>query len=338
MQLLTPKKRILIHTGFWSVFLLLSFLVFSNFWPLHLAFLRTVSHGVLFILLFYINVIILIPKLFGSGRYFYYALSSVLLIVIFIPIRLVMQDYWFGEPGIMAVQSRPYFKEFMIVTSLLFVYLLSIFYKLAESQLISLEMNREVIRQRDEAELRMLKSQVNPHFLFNTLNNLYSLAYSRSEKTAGAIMALSEIMRYLIYETGATLVSAEKEVKFLTNYLRLEQLRIEDSGKVNFSVEQPVPGQMIPPLIFIAYVENAFKHSGIDIDPEGFIQVFLTFRKGEILFTCENSIFPERYSGTAGGMGLANAKSRLELMYPGRYSLEIRKSALLFLVTLRIIL
>jgi sensor histidine kinase YesM len=193
-----------------------------------------------------------------------------------------------------------------------------------------------MIRQRDEAELKMLKAQVNPHFLFNTLNNLYSLAYTKSDKTAGAIMSLSEIMRYLIYETGVTLVSAEKEVRFITNYIRLEKLRIEDPGKVTLSIEQPSPGLLIAPLLFIAFIENAFKHSGLDNDPEGFIQIFLAFHDDEIIFTCENSVSPDSGHDKSGGVGLSNARSRLELMYPGKYALDIRPSALVYTVHLRL--
>lgn len=336
MLLFTRRKRLMFHTGFWTFFLILSFLFYANFWPIHIAAIRAVVNGSLFIVLFYVNIRILIPRLFIPGKYLWYLIGSALLIGVFIPVRIAMREWWFGEPGSIVLQGRPYVSEFLIVTSLLFVYLLSIFYKLAESQLMAVARNREMIRQRDEAELKMLKAQVNPHFLFNTLNNLYSLAYTRSEKTAGAIMSLSEIMRYLIYETGNTLVSAEKEVRFITNYIRLEKLRIEDAGKVSFSVEQPSPGLLIAPLLFISFIENAFKHSGIDNDPEGFIQIFLAFHDQEIIFTCENSISPDAINDKTGGVGLVNAKSRLELMYPGKYLLDIRPSALVFTVNLRL--
>jgi LytS/YehU family sensor histidine kinase len=149
-------------------------------------------------------------------------------------------------------------------------------------------------------------------------------------------MALSGIMRYLIYETGAPLVTAEKEVKFITDYIRLEQLRIEDAEKVNLVVEQPAPGLLIAPLLFIAFIENAFKHSHIDIDPEGFIQIFLSFRNKEILFTCENSVREDLTGTREGGVGLKNVRSRLELMYAGQYDLEIRQTNLIYTVNLTI--
>jgi sensor histidine kinase YesM len=182
----------------------------------------------------------------------------------------------------------------------------------------------------------MLKAQVNPHFLFNTLNNLYSLAYTRSEKTAGAIMSLSEIMRYLIYEAGAREVPVEKEIRFLTNYVELEKLRIEDPSKVTLSISNPSVNRMITPLIFIAFVENAFKHSGIDTDPEGFIQIFLAFHDDGIHFTCENSISTGPGQTKEGGTGLTNVRARLDLMYPGKTGLVIKSTTLVYSVNLTI--
>ncbi len=326
------------HAGFWAVFFILSIIIFSNFWSLEISFLRALLNGSLFILVFYLNLLVLIPYLFVKKRYVLYGFSSLVLIVVFITIRIAMREFLYGLPSSAELHDRPYQSEFMIVTSFLFIFGLSIFVKLARNHFDAAERNREILRQRDEAEFRMLKAQVNPHFLFNTLNNLYTLAYTRSEKTAEAILSLSEIMRYLIYEAGAIQVPVEKEIRFLTNYIELEKLRIEDPSKVSVYIENSSENMMISPLIFIAYVENAFKHSGIDVDPEGFIQIFLAFRTGKILFTCENSIPITDVQHKDGGTGLLNAKSRLELIYPGKSELVIKKSNLVYHVTLTIAL
>ncbi|MCX6269586.1 MAG: histidine kinase [Bacteroidetes bacterium] len=330
------KYKVLLHVGSWALFLMMSIFFFSSFWSLKMSVLRALLNGSLFIMVFYVNLLWLIPALFSRKRYFLYLLSSLGLIAVFIVLRVLFRDNLFGEPVGMIRPTRLFQSEFMIVTSFVFVFGLSIFYRLAQNHFEAVERNREIIRQRDEAEFRMLKAQVNPHFLFNTLNNLYSLAYSRSEKTAGAIMSLSEIMRYLIYEAGAAEVPVEKEIRFLTNYVELEKLRIEDPSKVTLVIEHPPADWMITPLIFIAFVENAFKHSGIDTDPEGFIQIFLAFREGGIQFTCENSI-PE-FTGQKkdGGVGLANARARLDLMYPGKTGLVIKNSNLVYSVNLNI--
>jgi len=336
MQFIKGKYKIILHIGFWIIFLLLSVFFFANLWPMKIALIRALLNGVLFMVIFYVNLLILIPRFFKTGKYPVYVITSILLISVFIPVRIAFRVYIFGEPGSLPIPNRPYLSEFLIITSLLFVFMLSVFYKLAENQLLAAERNKEIVRQRDEAELRMLKSQVNPHFLFNTLNNLYSLAYTRSEKTPGAIMALSEIMRYLIYETGANELPAEKEVRFLVNYVKLEKLRIEDQAKVTVSIEQPNPGQLISPLIFIAFVENAFKHSGIDNDPEGFIQIFLSFRAEEIFFTCENSIPANQMPTKEGGTGLTNARARLEMIYPRKNWLKIQNTDQVYSVSLTI--
>jgi sensor histidine kinase YesM len=336
MQLTKRKYQRVLHIGFWLIFLLLSVFFFSNFWSLRISILRAALNGSLLIIVFYVNLLVLIPYLFSRKKYFLYIISGIGLITVFIAIRIAFREYIFGAPAGIMISSRPYQSEFLIVSSFFFVFGLSIFYKLVRNHFEAAERNREIIRERDEAEFRMLKAQVNPHFLFNTLNNLYTLAYTHSDKTAGAIMSLSEIMRYLIYEAGAPQVPVEKEIRFMTNYIELEKLRIEDPTKVSLVIEQPTGDLMVFPLIFIAYVENAFKHSSIDTDPEGFIQIFLSFREGEILFTCENSIPLIKEGNIAGGAGLINARARLDLMYPGKADLKINSTNLAYSVNLTI--
>jgi sensor histidine kinase YesM len=332
------KADIFLHSGFWILFYVLSIVLFLNFWSLRTSILRALLNGSLFVGVFYMNLLVLIPTFFSTRKYILYVFFSILLFVLFFVLRVLFRDLIFEGPTPFGISPRPYQSEFLIFAGFIFVFGLSIFYRLALNHMQAAERNREIIRQRDEAEFRMLKAQVNPHFLFNTLNNLYSLAYSRSEKTAGAIMSLSEIMRYLIYEAGAQQVSVEKEIRFITNYVELEKLRIEDPSKVSLIIEGPSPILMVYPLIFIAYVENAFKHSGIDMDPEGFIQIFLVFREGEILFTCENSIAGDKVKSAVGGVGLVNARSRLNLMYQERAKLEISRTAHVFTVKLTVVL
>ncbi len=330
------KHLALFHVGACIIFMLLSMVFYANFWSWNMAILRAVMIGVLFMGVFYTNINILIPHLYKAKRHILYVVAILTVFVVYFGIRVVYRDYIFETPTNILQASRPYQSEFLITTSFLFIYSLSVFYSLADKYFVITARNREILRQRDESELRMLKAQVNPHFLFNTLNNLYSLAYSHSEKTPDAIMALSEIMRYLIYEVGAPQVLAENEVRFLQNYIELEKLRIEDPSKVSLVIEKPSQGLMVSPLIFINFIENAFKHSNIDTDPEGFIQVFLAFRPGEVLFTCENSISPIETEKKPGGTGLSNARARLSLIYPGKTDLKIKQSQLVYSVSLTI--
>lgn len=336
MQFIKRNLKVFFHISSWLLFMLLSMVFYANFWSWEMAILRGLLICLVFIIVFYINTRVLIPYLYKTKRYFLYIVTSLMLLAVYFGIRVVYRDYIFETPANILLVAKPFQSEFLIVTSFLFIYSLSVFYSLAENYFVVTARNREILRQRDESELRMLKAQVNPHFLFNTLNNLYSLAYTRSEKTPSAIMALSEIMRYLIYEVGEPQVLAENEVRFLQNYIELEKLRIEEPDKVSLVIEKPSQGLMVSPLIFINFIENAFKHSNIDTDPEGFVQVFLAFRPSEILFTCENSISPLVTENKTAGMGLTNARSRLSLVYPGKTDLKINQTGLVYSVSLTI--
>ncbi|MFZ4548306.1 MAG: sensor histidine kinase [Bacteroidales bacterium] len=336
MQILKRKLKVFFHLSSWLLFMLLSMVFYANFWSWNMAILRGIMISMVFMAVFYVNIRLLIPYLYITKRYFLYLVASLILLAVYFGIRVIYRDYIFETPANILLVEKPFQSEFLIVTSFLFIYSLSIFYALGENYYIVTARNREILRQRDESELRMLKAQVNPHFLFNTLNNLYSLAYTRSEKTPAAIMALSEIMRYLIYEVGAPQVLAENEVRFLENYIELEKLRIEEPDKVSLVIEKPSKGLMVSPLVFINFIENAFKHGNIDTDPEGFIQVFLAFRPGVILFTCENSISQLEAEKKPGGMGLTNARSRLSLVYPGKTDLKINQTGLVYSVFLTI--
>lgn len=325
-QLAWREVRIILHVLFWFGFTGVSIFFFSNFWPLQTAILRGITNGLLFVGMFYLNLLVLIPWLLARRRYLLYAMAIAAAAALYITVRILFRDFFFGRPPLLVFTQKPFQSGTMIITSFLFIIGLSIVYRLGSDHLRSLDRNREIVRQRDEIELQMLKSQVNPHFLFNTLNNLYTLAYTRSDKTPGAIMALAEIMRYLIYESGAGRVPLESEIRFLTNYVELERLRLDDPSRVALSTGSAPEGLDLAPLLFIALVENAFKHSGISSDPEGFIQIFLTVEGTRLFLTVENSISTLPATDQKGGFGLANMRSRLELLYPGRAKLEIRQT------------
>jgi LytS/YehU family sensor histidine kinase len=173
-------------------------------------------------------------------------------------------------------------------------------------------------------ELQFLKSQLNPHFLFNSLNNIYSLAYQKSEKTADAILKLSDIMRYMIYESNEGWVSLEKEVEYLQNFIELQKLRVKDSASVLFHTQGDIDGQKIVPLILIAFVENAFKH-GVVNDANDPIQINLIANKQILHFTVRNQK-SKANKDRLGGVGLSNVERRLQLLYPEKHKLTVENT------------
>lgn len=189
----------------------------------------------------------------------------------------------------------------------------------------------ELLRSKVEAlqvntELRFLRSQVNPHFFFNTLNNLFSMALKEGKgNLADLIAKLSNMMRYMLYESDTDNVSLQKEIGCLEDYLALHQMRYAPSEvEVNFRYPEPaaVPVQ-VAPMLFIPFLENAFKH-GVAIGRRSFITMAISVNPQKLIFTCENIDYSavKKLEEEKGGIGLENVKRRLELMYPGRYELQ----------------
>lgn len=174
-------------------------------------------------------------------------------------------------------------------------------------------------------ELQFLKTQVNPHFLFNTLNNIYSLAYRQHPNAAPMIATLSKIMRYHLYDGSRERVSLAKEAEMLQDFIALQHLKHGDALSVDFYTEGIEDGQEIAPLLLINFIENCFKHGDADSNPDAFIHVSLNVENGVMQFSVENS-YREKGKLTDEGFGLKNAQRLLDLAYPGQFELT-QKSA-----------
>lgn len=189
-------------------------------------------------------------------------------------------------------------------------------------------------KEKSETELVLLKQQINPHFFFNTLNNLYALSIKKDEATPEVILRLSELMRYVIYKGKERQVKLSEEIKYLKDYISLQQIRRHK--QLDFQFEQEVENDQIPvsPLLFIILVENAFKH-GIEVaENEAFLHLYLKSHNHQLVFCCMNSI--EGSSTHPSGIGLTNLRRRLDLLYPGRYQLRLEQNDFTYKATLEI--
>ena len=204
-------------------------------------------------------------------------------------------------------------------------------------QWIKTERNKERIEtEKLNTELSFLKSQVNPHFFFNTLNNIYSLAIVQSEQTAPAVLKLSSIMRYILTETQNDFVPLENEISFLKNYIDLQLVRLTDKVKVTFNADIQNPQIQIAPLLFIPFVENAFKY-GISTKENSAINIELTQKGKEVvLFVSNNIVHTDATIHETTGIGINNVKRRLELLYPSKFDLHVSDDGKLFTVNLSI--
>ncbi len=178
--------------------------------------------------------------------------------------------------------------------------------------------------EKTEAEMKLLKSQINPHFLFNALNNVYSLSYLKPEKTPENLLKLSQLLRYMLYECNDDRVPLSKEVISLENFIDLNLLKNSRGMKVTVDMEKPSEDLMIAPLLLMPFVENAFKHSKVEDIEKGWITIRLQAQDKKLIFRTENSIPTVEYTkDSVGGIGLTNVKRRLALIYPGKSKLEI---------------
>lgn len=193
---------------------------------------------------------------------------------------------------------------------------------------------KELERQQARTELALLRSQVNPHFLFNILNNIHSFSARDPEKTSFAIIKLADIMRYMLYDASAEFVPAAKEISYIRSYLDLQQLRYRDPDFVTFSAELQDEGAMIPPLLFIPFIENAFKHGRKSSGDKIVIEIAIT--GSHIRFYCKNAKreLTETEQKMEKGIGIPNIRRRLDLLFPGSYTLEIKDEENHFTVSL----
>lgn len=190
-----------------------------------------------------------------------------------------------------------------------------------------------------QAELSLLQSQLSPHFLFNTLNNLYGISISEHEKIPGLLLKLSELLRYTVYETAHPFIPLSEEIKYISNYIAFERIRIGERLCLKTTIEETMGDQpRIAPMILIIFIENAFKHSKNSLDKNIYIDISLNTQGQEIWFTISNSHgYPDETGNSSnGGIGLPNAKKRLELLYAGEYVLTEKSFADHYTVNLRL--
>lgn len=282
--------------------------------------------GVLFLAFpVYVHNLKILPLFFGKRIWF-----GVLLFVLNIGLFATISIYF------LSVVTQRF--EWRMVYNMIGILVLVLFVS------SSLKVARDsFIRRQEEkdAELKLLKAQLNPHFLFNTLNNLYGLSVVKSDKLPNLMLKLSDLLRYSLYDTKDKYVPLEKEIRYLENYMSLENIRLEDKTDIKFSKNGNVSSKQIAPMLLIVFVENAFKHLGNNADGKSFVKVEINIEDNTLYFRCENSFatlakHSENMEKGKSGIGLQNAKKRLLLMYPEKYEFKISESQNDFVVELNL--
>lgn len=276
----------------------------------------------------------LLPRFFYRKRYFYYfTLVAVTIVLVILIEEFVLEKIYFPD-----WRGRYFPGVFYTLTDVLPVIAILSGFKFGWDALGKQREVDELKAAVQESELQFLKSQINPHFLFNNLHNLYAYAVEHSPKTPEIIIELSGVLRYMLYECREKYVPLSKEVAQLENFVKLNELQIEDRGEVSFSARNIRAGYQIAPLILIVFVENAFKHTTASQIKDIYIDIQIELSESGILeFWSRNSF--QAQSNTENltrGIGLENVKKRLRLLYPDAHRLDIRKGENLYEVHLTI--
>lgn len=261
--------------------------------------------------------------------FYYYPKKQIAIALCFILLALPVLffiRYWLEAPP---VRLRTYFYMNVFYIILYAVYGMA-FYFIRYSYFKEMQ-QKDLVLQNRESELSFLRSQINPHFLFNSLNNIYSLVYLQSPHSLEAISGFSDLLRYMLYDTLQD-VPLAKEVNYIRQYIALQKLRHESPIQVSFKATGPLEEVFVPPLLLIPFVENAFKHGTVD---EEEIMIILDTDRKQTRFYCQNKKLAGKKDST-GGIGLQNVKRRLELLYPGKHHLSIMDGPVLFIIKLEI--
>lgn len=284
----------------------------------------------------YFNYFVLLPRFLKHQNGLRYFIEIVAIICLVVPFQLYVKHSIYESvmnPG----RYDFFFRAGFIIQHTLNVVLVMGFVAMLRfaNEWFDLQARRQEIENEKLAtELRFLKEQINPHFLFNTLNNLYYLAHSQSPKTPDIIAKLSQMMRYMIYESNQEKVPVEKEIEYIKNYIELEKMRLEDDFIVQFEISGDYQRVRIAPFIFITFLENAFKH-GVTSGENGKISLNLSFEGNQCFYEVTNAIINSTETEQKG-IGLLNVQRRLNLIYPEKHTLSVEEKESIFTARLTI--
>ena len=327
-------NNVFVHILLWGIIFILPYFFMDNEQLFNWRpFLRSLPGLVGFMLVFYVNYFIFIEKLLFKGKIKGFIIYNILLIAF---VAFLMNYSWVWLDALMPnlrprwLGRRGHGISIMHIvrnsTSLFLILGLSVAFRMT-FRLFEVDNERkELAKAKSDAELQNLKNQINPHFLLNTLNNIYALIEFDPPKAQKAVVSLSKLLRHLLYDNNQAYVPLKQEINFMHNYIDLMRIRLSDNVKLTAEFSNTEKGNtLIPPLIFLSLIENAFKH-GISGDKPSFIDVSLEEQPdGKVKFKCKNSYFPKTESDKSGsGIGLDLVKRRLELLKLGSYKWETK--------------
>lgn len=284
---------------------------------------------VLLVLFSYAHYFIFIPAAYAKKSYFLYCIIIALglTLIIVVPQAIIPKGLFQN------IDPRNNGEPMPLLFGMNYTILLFIASVFTAQIVYSRRQLQKIENEKLNAEVLFLKAQINPHFLFNTLNSIYALAINKDDKTPDAIIHLSELMRYVIKDANENLVPLEKEITYINNYIALQRSRLGDTAAIDFVSKGNATGKKIVPLILISFIENAFKH-GVNPDERSEIKIHLSINDDAISLEVTNKKVASSGHHIDEGVGLKNSRERLQLLYPGRHTLLIRDNGNIYSVNL----
>ncbi|MEX0965680.1 MAG: histidine kinase [Bacteroidia bacterium] len=335
-HLYSGNSRFIWHGLVWSIYLVPIANWLFNLLHWQAAALALAGHVLPIMLLIYFNLYQLLPKyLIHENRTTAYIVRIVpflLLVSAFVTFWQIwsISNYTFSENSV-AVLFIKWGKSLVALTVMV---ALTSGLKLGKQWWLQRKRLKNIELEKAKAEVKFLRAQLNPHFLFNTLNNLYALALQQSAKTPDMILKLAGLMEYIMYSSQQESVSLEKEISFLENYIALEKLRLPVDSKIRFNIQGKINGQGIAPLLFLPFVENGFKHGFTGNRAGNYLKIDIRVQAKNLEFSMENKLRTNLKNGS--GIGLENSTNRLKLMYPEKHHLNINQEKETYRVELKL--
>ncbi|RFS16022.1 sensor histidine kinase [Emticicia sp. C21] len=290
----------------------------------------------------YLSIHILFEKYFLTDRKTIFWVGLIFVVIVSVFLKRAI-NYYYVYPYI---EPHPYPSPYLYFPKLLYefvnlyflVFLYSMFYFM-RGWYKQQEAIQDLKQEKTAAELELLKSQVQPHFIFNTLNSIYAEAFKKSPETAQQIIKLSNLIEYTLYDSKKEKVALEDELKYIRNYVDLQKIRIGDKVDISFNIYNNINHILIPPLLLLPIIENCFKHGVNNSIKPSWLRIDISVKKNELVVKVENSVEPDAQSPKLhnGGLGLSNVERRLALLYPGKHDFKIYSEANSFLVVLKLV-
>jgi two-component system, LytTR family, sensor kinase len=316
------------HSLFWACLFLYEWLPSSSIHDCYqLAFNAALLNVPIIMVATYFTIFVTVERFLLHKKYLAFALCLTGSLLVFGLLRRTVNFYFIFSVLYPTKATNLYYLPKLIMDAVnvhLFAGLGAMIYiirKWMEQQHI----NEKLMKEKLAAELDLLKSQVQPHFIFNTLNNIYMLSLKKSPQTSGMIYRLSALLSYMLYDSKREFIEVEKEVDYIKNYIDLEKIRYGERLDVQLTVFNNKQSLYVPPLLFLPLVENAFKHGVSNAVEDSWVHIDVSMKKKTLIFKIENSISDEKYApnGFGNGLGLDNLKRRLHILYPNRHELKL---------------